>query len=121
MVYNFGSFKFVKFEFSVEVNYDLLNYAPANTYWIQRLHPCYEICYLFIYLFVLIYKPGETIQCATLFSHGTQVAMFSRKCRAGISVSKTETLYCYCDVLFCKFIAQYFHVVWKVIVLYLEK
>ena len=27
---------------------------------------------LFIYfLFVLIYKPGETIQCAALFSHGT--------------------------------------------------
>ena len=41
--------------------------------------------YLFIYLFVLIYKPGETIQCAALLSHGTQVAMFSRKCRAGIS------------------------------------
>ena len=44
---------------------------------------------LFIYLFVLIYKPGETIQCAALFSHGTQVAMFSQKCRAGISISKT--------------------------------
>ena len=45
--------------------------------------------HLFIYLFVLTYKPGETIQCAALFSHGTQVAMFSRKCRAGISISKT--------------------------------
>ena len=39
--------------------------------------------------FVLIYKPGETIQCTALFSHGTQVAMFSRKCRAGIFISKT--------------------------------
>ena len=28
--------------------------------------------YLVIYLFVLIYKLGETIQCAALFSHGTQ-------------------------------------------------
>ena len=44
---------------------------------------------VFIYLFIcFVYKPGETIQCAALFSHGTQVAMFSRKCRAGISISK---------------------------------
>ena len=46
--------------------------------------------YLFIHLlFIFIYKPGETIQWAALFSHGTQVAMFSRKCRARISISKT--------------------------------
>ena len=43
----------------------------------------------FIYLFVLIYKPGETIQCPALLSHGTQIAMFSRKCIAGIFISKT--------------------------------
>ena len=42
-----------------------------------------------VYLFVLIYKPGETIQCIALFSHGTQVAMFSQKCGAGILISKT--------------------------------
>ena len=29
-----------------------------------------------LFIFVLIYKPGETMQCAALFSHGTQVAMF---------------------------------------------
>ena len=40
-------------------------------------------------LFVLIYKPGETIQLPALFFHGTQVAMLSQKCRAGISISKT--------------------------------
>ena len=40
----------------------------------------------FIYLFVLINKPGETIRYAALFSHGTQVAMFSQKCRAGRAI-----------------------------------
>ena len=48
-----------------------------------------DFIYLIFILFVLFYKPRETIQCETLFSHGTQVAMFSRKCRAGISISKT--------------------------------
>ena len=63
-------------------------------WWFIRLKKCNQISlgpiYLFIYLFVLIYKPRETIQCAALFSHGTQVAMFSWKCRACISISKTS-------------------------------
>ena len=45
--------------------------------------------YSFTYLFVLINNPGETIQCAALFSYGFHVAVFSQKCWASIFISKT--------------------------------
>ena len=39
-------------------------------------------------IYSFLFTNLETIQRAALFCHGTQVAMFSRKCRVGISISK---------------------------------
>ena len=57
------------------------------------------VLFLFIHSFIHLFIhrihsylqtwAGETIQCAALFSHGTQVAMFTRKCSAGNYISKT--------------------------------
>ena len=48
----------------------------------------YSYICLLVCLFVVYLKPVETIQCAVLFSHGTQMAMFFQKCSADIFISK---------------------------------